>query len=104
MDELRQRLQSDAPVMYLVRSDSAEEAAAFVCAGMLDESDLAGESVVVTDRNGWRFVEANEAIKIAIAAIPEIVQPPPVERVSSSSFLMRQEQWDQRRVTASKPI
>ena len=64
-DDLQRHLQSDTPAPYLVRSDSAEEAAAFVCAAMLDKPDLAGECVVVTDHNGWRFVEANEAIKVA---------------------------------------
>ena len=61
---------------YLVRADSAEEAAAFVCAATLAEADLAGDSVVVTDHHGWRFVEANQSIKIAIAASPEFAKAP----------------------------
>ena len=76
LTDLDRHLQSDTPAPYLVKSDSAEEAAAFVCAAMLGKPDLAGECVVVTDRNGWRFVEANQSIKVAIAASPEIAKAP----------------------------
>ena len=76
LTDLDRHLQSDTPAPYLVKSDSVEEAAAFACAAMLDKPNLAGESVVVTDRNGWRFVEANQSIKLAIAASPEIAKAP----------------------------
>ena len=74
--DARRRGQSGQVAPYLVRADSAEEAAAFVCAATLAEADLAGDSVVVTDHHGWRFVEANQSIKIAIAASPEFAKAP----------------------------
>jgi hypothetical protein len=74
--EVRDRAQSDQPALYVVKADSAEEAAAFACAAVLGEGDLAGDTVVVTDHNGWRFVEANQSIKVAIAASPEIAKAP----------------------------
>ena len=59
-----------------VKADSVEEAVAFVAAAILAEGP-ADRAVVVTDASGWRFVEKNTEIRIAIAARPEIAEAPP---------------------------
>lgn len=59
-----------------IRADSAEEAAAFIVATVLATGDLADQSLVVTDADGWRYVEANPQLKIAVAASPEVAQKP----------------------------
>lgn len=59
-----------------IRADSAEEAAAFTVATVLAAGDLADQSLVVTDTDGWRYVEANPQLKIAVAASPEVAQKP----------------------------
>ncbi|MFQ5757833.1 MAG: hypothetical protein ACE5H7_17295, partial [Acidiferrobacterales bacterium] len=74
--ELRCRFQAGQPELYAVRADSVDEAAAFVCASIIAHPDLMAHSVVVTAADGWRFVETNPSIKIAIAARPEIAEDP----------------------------
>lgn len=59
-----------------IRADSAEEAAAFTVATVLAAGDLADQSLVVTDADGWRYVEANPQLKVAVAASPEVAQKP----------------------------
>lgn len=59
-----------------VKSDSVEEAVAFVAATILTDGNLADRSVVVTDISGWRFVEKNTEIRVAIAARPELAEAP----------------------------
>lgn len=59
-----------------IRADSAEEAAAFVVAAILSDGELADQSLVVTDADGWRYVEANPQLKIAVAASPEVALKP----------------------------
>lgn len=59
-----------------IRADSAEEAAAFTVATVLATGDLADQSLVVTDADGWRYVEVNHQLKIAVAASPEVAQKP----------------------------
>ncbi len=67
---------STAPNPLAIRADSAEEATAFTVATILMDGDLADHSLVVTDANGWRYVEANPQLKIAVAAYPEVAQKP----------------------------
>ncbi len=74
--ELRRRFQTGQPELYAVRADSVDEAAAFVCASVIADPDLVAHSVVVTSADGWRFVETNPSIRIAIAARPEIAEDP----------------------------
>lgn len=74
--ELRRRFQAGQPELYAVRADSVDEAAAFVCASIIAHPDLMAHSVVVTSADGWRFVETNPSIRIAIAARPEIAEDP----------------------------
>lgn len=59
-----------------IRADSAEEAAAFVVATILSAGDLADQSLVVTNTDGWRYVEANPQLRIAVAASPEVAYKP----------------------------
>lgn len=59
-----------------IRADSAEEAAAFVVAAILTAGDLTDQSLVVTDADGWRYVEANPQLKIVVAASPEVALRP----------------------------
>ena len=78
--ELRQRTQSNQPELYAVRADSVDEVVAFVCASLSNYLDLTAGSVVVTSAEGWRFVETNPSIKIAIAARPEIAENPTLRK------------------------
>ena len=78
--ELRQRTERNQPELYAVRADSVDEAVAFVCASLIKHLDLTAYSVVVTSAEGWRFVEANPSIKIAIAARPEIAEKPTLRK------------------------
>jgi DNA-binding transcriptional regulator YiaG len=59
-----------------VRADSVEEAVAFMCACFLrdEQKDLSARILVVTREEGWRFVDANSEIDIAIAARPELAR------------------------------
>jgi hypothetical protein len=64
------------PLTLPIKSDSVEEAVAFVEAAILTDSGLADRSVVVTDATGWQFVERNIDIVVAIASRPEIAETP----------------------------
>ncbi len=59
-----------------LRADSVEEAAAFAAATLLEHPELADQALVVTDPAGWRFVEANPQLRIAIAARTEVAAHP----------------------------
>ena len=59
-----------------MKADSAEEAAAFACAAVLDEPELSAVSLVVTNEAGWRFVEQNPLLKIVVVARPELAERP----------------------------
>ncbi|MFT8555464.1 MAG: hypothetical protein ABF697_09165 [Zymomonas mobilis] len=61
-----------------IKTDSVEEATAFTAATLLEQPDLETISVVVTSVEGWRFVETNEAIQVAVAVTPLIAELPPV--------------------------
>ena len=63
-----------------VKGDSVEEAVAFVAACSEQEETIALRAVIVTDAAGWRFVEKNAAIRVAVAARPEIAVTPPKRR------------------------
>jgi hypothetical protein len=74
--ELRRGLQDGRAEPYAIRADSVEEGVAFICAALLEHPHLNALSVVVTEANGWRFVEQNPGVKIAIAARPEAAENP----------------------------
>jgi hypothetical protein len=63
-----------APVK--IRADSIEEAVAFVCAVLSGQAQFAASSLVVTEADGWRYVEQNPAVSIAVVARPEIAERP----------------------------
>ena len=63
-----------------IRGDSVEEAAAFAVATMIRIGDLANQALVVTSAEGWRFVEKNPQLKIAIAARANIAIRPSQRR------------------------
>jgi len=55
-----------------LRTDGVEEAVAFATATFLGHPQLAERALVVTTVDGWRYVEANPQICIAIATSEEI--------------------------------
>lgn len=72
MKKIREALPQQSLVPPIViRADSAEEAAAFAVATLIDSPELADQSLIITESEGWRFAEANQQLKIAIAARPE---------------------------------
>jgi hypothetical protein len=73
---LKQRIAGTGADSISVKADSAEEAAAFACAAVLDEPELSAVSLVVTNEAGWRFVEQNPLLKIVVAARPELAERP----------------------------
>ncbi|MEQ1940677.1 hypothetical protein ABMA46_20785 [Mesorhizobium sp. CN5-321] len=74
--QIRKRLESGSSEPVSLKADSVEEATAFTCACILDDAELLVKSAVVTDASGWRFVDANSQIKVAVAARPEIAETP----------------------------
>jgi hypothetical protein len=55
-----------------VRADSVEEAVAFVVATLMGVDAFANQALVVTSSDGWRFVEANRSLQIAVAARSDV--------------------------------
>ena len=53
-----------------------EEAAAFAAAVIQSQPDLCSTALVVTDPIGWRFVDQNASLRVAVAARPEIAEKP----------------------------
>lgn len=63
-----------------IRADSAEEAAAFVVAALINFDELAGQALVVTSTTGWRFVESNQQLRIVIAARSDVAATPSLRK------------------------
>jgi hypothetical protein len=57
--------------LITLRADSIEEAVAFASASFLELPELADRALVVTEVEGWRYVDANPQLRIAIAASSE---------------------------------
>nr|VFK62256.1 MAG: hypothetical protein BECKTC1821F_GA0114240_10724 [Candidatus Kentron sp. TC] len=75
-EKIRSALSQPASSHFLtIRADSVEEAAAFAVAVVM-ASGLRDQVLVVTEPEGWRYVEANPQIGIAIAARAETAQNP----------------------------
>ena len=74
--DLQKRFETDQPEPYTIRADSVDEAAAFVCAALLTDSQLSVASLVVTQPDGWRYVEQNPAVKVVFAARLEFAENP----------------------------
>ncbi|WP_313049278.1 hypothetical protein [Pseudomonas soli] len=60
----------------VIRADSVEEAVAFTVAMVMASRDLQDHAMVVTEPQGWRYVEANPQLRIVIAARTEIALNP----------------------------
>jgi len=76
VEALKQRVTGAGSDSISVKADSAEEAAAFACAAVLDEPEFSAVALVVTDEAGWRFVEQNPLLKIVVVARPELAERP----------------------------
>jgi hypothetical protein len=74
--ELRKRLEEQATNPITIRADSVEEASAFAASSLQSQPDLCSTGLIVTDLTGWRFVEQNPSLRIAVAARPEIAEKP----------------------------
>lgn len=68
--------QQNAIPHLTIRADSVEEAAAFAVATLKHAGGLADQALVVTTPDGWRFVEANQQLKVVIAARTEVAATP----------------------------
>lgn len=68
--------QANAIPPFTIRADSVEEAAAFAVATLTHAGQLADKALVVTSPDGWRFVEANQQLKVVIAARTEVAATP----------------------------
>jgi hypothetical protein len=74
--DLRSRIETSQLQPYAIKADCVEEAVAFVCAALLAHPDLTAIALVVTDPAGWRFVDQNTTLRVAVAAQPEIAERP----------------------------
>lgn len=72
-DDLAARLRTGSGTT-VVAGDSREELAAFAVAVVRRSEELRARTAVVTSPDGWRFVDANPDITIAIAATEEAAQ------------------------------
>ena len=63
-------------VPLTIVADSEGEASAFAIATLLNSSRSFSQAIVVTSKEGWRYVDANEQIKIVVAATTEVAEMP----------------------------
>ena len=76
ISNIRDKAEAGARSFLSIKADSVEEAVAFTSAYLMDNSELSTSAVVVTEIQGWRFIDKNPQIKVAISARPEIAQSP----------------------------
>lgn len=77
IEKVRKALEQQSTSQPLmIQADSAEEAAAFVIATLINSNELADQGLVVTTPAGWRFVEANTQLKIVVATRAEVAATP----------------------------
>ena len=74
LTDLCRQFESGQPELYRIKADSVHEAAGFVCAALIMRPQLSAASLVVTEPSGWNYVERNLALKVAIAACPEVAE------------------------------
>lgn len=74
--DILRRLEGGQPEPYTIKADGIDEAAGFVCAALNMHPQLSATCLVVTDPSGWRYVEQNPTIKVALAARPEFAEKP----------------------------
>jgi len=78
IQKLSDRLEKGLTEPIAIKADSVNEASAFVSISLLNNPNFCATSLVVTDANGWRFVEKNLAIRVAIAVKPEVAEKPTI--------------------------
>ncbi|WP_157606859.1 hypothetical protein [Sedimenticola selenatireducens] len=71
-DNLKEKIskaisQVQTPQTIVIRADSVEEAAAFAAVTLLETVEASCHTLVVTESQGWGFVEANTQLRIAVA-------------------------------------
>lgn len=76
MEKINECLRQNSQHTLAVSADSQEEAAAFVVATLNENPEQVGSALIVTAPEGWRFVEANRQLRIAVAARTEIAATP----------------------------
>ena len=69
-------IESDSTHPLVIRAESVEEAVAFTVAVVMSLGHLQNCALVVTEPQGWHYVEANPQLRIAIAARTEIAVNP----------------------------
>lgn len=76
IEKINECLRQNKQHTLAVSADSLEEATAFVVAVLNGCPELVNSALVVTSPEGWRFVETNRQLRIAIAARTEIAATP----------------------------
>lgn len=76
IEKINEYLRQNKKHTLAVSADSLEEATAFVVAVLNGCPELVGSALVVTSPEGWRFVEANRQLRIAMAARTEVAATP----------------------------
>lgn len=76
IEKINECLHKNTQYTLAVSADSLEEATAFVVAALNGCPELVCKALVVTTPEGWRFVEVNHQVRIAIAARTEIAASP----------------------------
>ncbi len=76
IEKINEALRQNTQSTLTVSADSQEEATAFVVATLNEHPELVSSTLVVTAPEGWRFVEANRQLRIAIAARTEVASSP----------------------------
>lgn len=73
---LLEKCQRQTETNIVVSADSTEEAVAFTVATLMTNSLLENQALVITKSEGWRFIQKNPSIKIAITAQTEVASTP----------------------------
>lgn len=76
-DRLLEALTNTKPDRLTIWADSADEAVAFVCAALVDQTEVAPGALVVTAPSGWNFVEQNARVSCAVALQPNFITSAP---------------------------
>ena len=76
LTKIRKPDKASARNILSIKADSVEEAVAVTAACLMDDPKLSAATAIVTDAGGWRFVDKNPQIKIAVSSRPEIAESP----------------------------
>lgn len=80
ISKIQQPLHQNSSAPLVIRADNEKEAAAFAVACISAEPELINCTLVVTEREGWQYVEANHQLRIVIVARSEIAATPSVRQ------------------------